>query len=142
CLFFDAISFCSCWLASASSASRARLGLSTNRKIAAPTTASAIAPNSSGWVAPSVAASRFFARFWGSRLILIIVASLISGRTHRQPDADQRLGRRRCEIRAGERAIDLPLAPRVGDLDRQPRAPLDRAVQRADLRAAAREHDA
>src|SRR6185503_19179413 len=109
---------------------------------AMPATARATTPNSIGWVAPSDA-TRFFGRFWGSRLILIMaIASLVSGRAHRQPDADQRLGRVRAEIRAIQRAIDLDLAPRIGDLDRQARAPLDRAVQRADLRAAACEHDA
>src|SRR5438132_11032148 len=48
----------------------------------------------------------------------------------------------RREIRAVERRIDLDASPGVGDLERQPRAALDRAVQRVHLRATAREHDA
>src|SRR5690349_4455030 len=69
-----------------------------------------------------------FARRAGSRLILII--SLVPRRAQREPDADEGLGRVRGQIGAVEARIELDALPRIGDLDRQPRAPLDRAVQR------------
>src|SRR3954470_6797040 len=125
-------------LASRSSVSRARLGRSTTTATAAPAATSAAMPITSGRADSSAAAARLTRRC-GNRLILIM--SLVPRRAHRQPDADQRLGRVRAEIGPVERAVDLDLAPRVGDLERQPRPALDRAVQRADLRAAAGEHD-
>src|SRR4051812_11198548 len=133
------MSFWSWALASLSSASLARLGRSTSIATAAPIATRLAMPIISGRADSSGALARLFCRRAGSRLILIM--SLVPRRAHRQPDADQCFGRVRAEIGPVERAVDLDLAPRVGDLERQPRAALDRAVQRSDLRAAACQHD-
>src|ERR1043166_2849480 len=124
------MSFCSCALASLSSASVARLGRSPSIATAAPIATRLTMPITSGRGDSSGALARLFCRRAGSRVILIM--SLVPRRAHRQPDADQGFGRMRAEIGPVERAIDLDLAPGIGDLERQPRAALDRAMQRSD----------
>src|SRR5215510_3468147 len=131
---------CSCALARLSSANRLRSGRSTNTATAAAAMARPTTPSTRARNADSGTAARPLDRRCGRRLIRIM--SLVPRRAHRQPDADQRLGGMRAEIAPIERAVDLDLAPGIGDLEWQPRPVLDRAVQRADLRAATRQDDA